>query len=315
MGKLSRILFRPFIQASQSRNSPVRFYNFWDYENINDLWFYRFIRHRGILEKAKLKRIDFYSVFGPRFLFGRFPGKSDLIIFYSGENVENFPAYLDHLISKADLSIGFEFIPKPNYFRFPLWIMYIVKPEWGYVDIKYYIEQKLNFPKHESGRKFCCLVASHDRNGIRQKIMNEVSRYGPVDSGGKIYNNTKALLDENQNDKATFLRQYFLNICPENSDKPGYVTEKLFQSLENGCIPLYWGSGNQPEADILEQEAIWFYDPSNPEPFREKIAAFQSNQSIYKSWCGMPKFKEEAAFVIYEYLNRLEQAILKHPSF
>jgi len=267
--------------------------------------------HRNILDKAGLERIDFYSVFGPRTLFGRISRKPDLNIFFTGENVENYPSYGDHMIGSADLSIGFEPIDHPKYLRFPLWILYIIQPGWGLEEIEAHLELHFNTRSPESRNGFCCLVASHDRNGIRLKMMKEVEKYGPVDSGGKIYNNTNALKFQFKNDKAAFLQNYMFNICPENSNTPGYVTEKLFQSLECGCIPLYWGSGNRPEPEILNEGAILYYDPADPTPFRQSLATFIRDPEYYGTWCKTPKIKPFAARLIYDYMNSLETSILR----
>lgn len=141
--------------------------------------------------------------------------------------------------------------------------------------------------------------------------MKTVEKYGKVDSGGKKYNNTHALSEKFQNDKGLFLKQYYVNICPENSNKSGYVTEKLFQALEQGCIPVYWGSDNDPEPDLLNHEICWMFDPDNPSVLDSKLAAFVANpEAAYQEWLNLPKFKEGAAVKIFNYLERFEQAIV-----
>ncbi|RYZ26858.1 MAG: hypothetical protein EOO10_14410, partial [Chitinophagaceae bacterium] len=42
-------------------------------------------------------------------------------------------------------------------------------------------------------------------------------------------------------DKAAFIRNYKFIIAFENSSYPGYTTEKLYDALVAGCIPIYWG--------------------------------------------------------------------------
>jgi alpha(1,3/1,4) fucosyltransferase len=42
--------------------------------------------------------------------------------------------------------------------------------------------------------------------------------------------------------KSTVLRKYKYSICYENAVFPGYVTEKLFDSLFAGCVPVYLGA-------------------------------------------------------------------------
>ena len=49
------------------------------------------------------------------------------------------------------------------------------------------------------------------------------------------------------------------NICSENSDSDGYVTEKLFHAFESGCIPLYWPI-RKIEEKIIKNEYILFID-------------------------------------------------------
>ncbi|MFT7155564.1 MAG: hypothetical protein ACI8Q1_000566 [Parvicella sp.] len=45
--------------------------------------------------------------------------------------------------------------------------------------------------------------------------------------------------------KAHVLRQYKFSICYENAQEiPGYITEKIFDSMCAGCIPIYWGAPN-----------------------------------------------------------------------
>lgn len=47
------------------------------------------------------------------------------------------------------------------------------------------------------------------------------------------------------NDKATVLRRARFSYCYENSlDLSNYITEKIFDSLVCGCVPVYWGADN-----------------------------------------------------------------------
>jgi alpha(1,3/1,4) fucosyltransferase len=46
-------------------------------------------------------------------------------------------------------------------------------------------------------------------------------------------------------DKADVLRRARFSYCYENSrDLSNYITEKIFDSLVNGCVPIYWGADN-----------------------------------------------------------------------
>jgi alpha(1,3/1,4) fucosyltransferase len=44
------------------------------------------------------------------------------------------------------------------------------------------------------------------------------------------------------------LPQYRFSLCYENIyNEPGYVTEKIFDSMRAGCVPVYWGAPNISE--------------------------------------------------------------------
>ncbi len=312
MGRWSRSLIRPLREVWLNRNSPIQFYGFWDYSSIFDLWFYRFIRHRNILEKASVGLIQFYSVFGHNTINIKQGRKDTLSVFFTGENLDHFPKYGDHLIGKVDLSLGFDYIDRPNYLRFPLWLLYVVQPDWDYDQITEHLSTKYGSFVPEQRNGFCCLVASHDRNGIRRQIMDEVLQFGPVDSSGKIYNNCDLLKSKYNDRKDLFLQQYYLNICPENSNKNGYTTEKLFQSIENGCIPIYWGSDGKPEPEILNPSCYLIYNPTERNAFLEKMEAFTRDPfKFYSSWASLPKWNLKAPEIIWNYLNAFEQSLIR----
>lgn len=45
-------------------------------------------------------------------------------------------------------------------------------------------------------------------------------------------------------DKLELMNQFKFNICFENCDFPGYVTEKIFDCFLSACIPVYYGPSN-----------------------------------------------------------------------
>ena len=48
---------------------------------------------------------------------------------------------------------------------------------------------------------------------------------------------------------------YRFSLCYENvRDVPGYVTEKIFDSMRCGCVPIYWGANNI--VDYVDAEAF-----------------------------------------------------------
>ena len=254
--------------------------------------------------------IQFFSVFGKRKSIVK--SKALCKIFFTGENTNNIidnENYKGNCIENVSLSFGFDYIKADNYFRFPLWLLYYFQSN----DSKDVIRNKLNaFKKSYQKYKFCALVASHDRSGIRTKIYNEVSKIGSVDCPGNLLHNDDTLHKRYNNNKAVYLQQYKFNICPENSISPGYVTEKLFQSLYSGCIPIYNGWSKNVEPDIVNPDIILWYDAideKNNLSFNNEIRKINSNDKLYRSFTDQPFFCDTAVDKIYIMLQQFMEKI------
>ena len=89
--------------------------------------------------------------------------------------------------------------------------------------------------------KFCAYLVTNggNRNNplLRERFFDKLSAYKQVDSGGRHRNNIGHFVQ----DKQKWLQEYKFNICFENSSYPGYLTEKLFDAYNAGCVPIYWG--------------------------------------------------------------------------
>jgi alpha(1,3/1,4) fucosyltransferase len=122
--------------------------------------------------------------------------------------------------------------------------------------------------------------------------------------------NNDILKNEFKDNKREFLQSYRFNLCPENSNYKGYVTEKIFDAIYAGCIPIYWGSDNNPEPDILNHNAILFYDMNgNNDLLFAKLNELNKNQILYKEFAEQNRLKDEAPEVILEYFNRLDKKL------
>ena len=102
------------------------------------------------------------------------------------------------------------------------------------------------------------------------------------------------LMDQFQDDIRAYLRHSTLYICLENTNSPGYTTEKLFQSLMNGAIPIYWGSSNRPEPEVLTGNGIIFHDPKNPEATLQEVLRLQNDTTYREEFLAKPLLAETA---------------------
>lgn len=298
-----------FSQLRRAEQHNIRFYNFWHTNDISDYWLYNFLMNHDLNEQ----HLSFFSVFGPKDLVKIKNGAPR--IFFSGENVHldfyKNQGYVDYCLNDCDLSMGCEYIDKPNYLRFPLWIMSFIPANVSYRQIKDMIDG-FNTPElRYSGRlKFASMIAGHKAiDGVdREQMTHLFNKIAHIECAGRLLKNTNDLQEKFSNDKYCYLQQFKFNLCPENSSYRGYVTEKLLDSIRAGCIPIYWGDDN-PEPEILNHDAIIFYDPNNTQIALDKVSELWQNERLYKEFCYIPPFKVEAADRIWETLRELERRI------
>jgi hypothetical protein len=124
-------------------------------------------------------------------------------------------------------------------------------------------------------KKFCMLInGNKDFNGHRnalygerRKAINFFTEKGDFDLYGPDWHGYSAWKGSPKG-KWELLKNYKFCICYENmKDQKGYITEKIFDCLVGGCVPVYWGATNI--ADYVSKDA--FIDRT----------AFASNEELY----------------------------------
>jgi hypothetical protein len=290
----------------------------WEREDPNHNWFTRFLNY---YYPNRTTPVRFYSVFGKREnIRESFDGVK---IFYTGENMEprilyednreweakaavwdlRIRDYHDHLLEDVDLSMGFGEYADEKYLRFPFWLLRFVDPEDQLSDIQEKIDAvESSFHQVNPARKDAVLVATHDFLGTRDRICREAEQVLRIEYGGKWRNSSDRLWNEFHDDKNAYLSQFRFNICAENMDASGYVTEKLFDAFRAGCIPIYHGNRNHPEPQVLNQNAILFWDYATGADNAEQAALLEElneNDVRYREFLSQPVFCDGAAEFIY----------------
>ncbi len=177
-------------------------------------------------------------------------------VFYTGENeVPNFNLF--------DYAIGFDELDfRDRYLRMPLYYdrlhhkaesvndttaPYKIKDNSLYTLKKPSHKFKENHPNlcavvnneiDPLKRGFASFVASNPNAPKRNAFYDALNSIEPVTGGGSV-RNTLGYKVENKNE---FLSQYKFNLCFENSQGYGYVTEKIIDAYFSHTIPIYWGS-------------------------------------------------------------------------
>ena len=305
--KSDKRAFDDYNKQYGNQHYNIALYNWW--EKGTCFWFAQ--RYNKYVENVE-KKINFCSLFGNRQVLNYVTG---IKVFFSGENVHRAPydEYADYLLTDKTISLGlgFDFFEDFRYVRFPLWILYMFKPTSSRKDV---IERckELRYPDVSGKSRFCSMVASHDFNEIRKKMVDGLRVVESVSCAGRYLHNDDSLKNEYNDNKINYLKDFYFNICPENSNSYGYVTEKLFEAISAGCVPVYWGSYNSPEPMILNSEAILFWDmDKDNDGLLHRVEGLYSSPDQLNDFLHLPRLKEGAEDVVWEMFQKLDTAIAK----
>lgn len=316
-------LLRRYRTPLSSTDGHVLYYNWWNKQPADEIWFTTFLQSRGFLYRHPKARFVFFSSLGNlnilRLDSMMHPlGNRRKRIYFNGENnhYPGFAPYLNNLLDcrAIDLSLGFDYTDDPRYLRFPLWILEMFPPESTENDIKRICDQLSHQQWDTSVRgRFCALVSGNrgpDDPGAqrRTRIVESLDAIASVDCAGKLLHNTDELKTCFNDNKAEFLKQYKFYICPENASVEGYVTEKVFHAIGSGCIPIYWGANGNPEPEVLNHDAILFWNPDGDNStLLRQIAELQNDSARYCDFFEQPRFKDDAWQVVANYFYALEK--------
>ncbi len=177
-------------------------------------------------------------------------------VFYTGENeVPNFNLF-DYAIGFDELDFNDRYLRMPLYYASLHYKALLVNDTTSPYKLKDNSLYTLKKPSHhfkenhphlcavvhnESDplkRGFASFVASNPNAPKRNAFYEALNAIEPVTGGGSVKNT----LGYNVKNKSEFLSQYKFNLCFENSQGYGYVTEKIIDAYFSHTIPIYWGS-------------------------------------------------------------------------
>lgn len=264
----------------------LAFVDFWDCfrETAFAQFLAWFASHFDVCIDEETPDVVVYSCFGTRHL--QYP--EALRIFFTGENSK--PDF-----NTCDYSFG---NIRMDYRGKHLWVPYA-----GIVADKTRGELPPVTPE-AAKRKFCTFIYSQDTVGegaiLRKEFCEKLMlEYAHVDCPGRVLHNLDApeLADRfdaanwNQS-KRNFLGKYKFNIAFENSNAPGYITEKLTDAYLGNTVPIYWGSDGDT-GFFPKESMICAHDYPTPEALIARIREVNENDELYLALLAANPYRPE----------------------
>lgn len=272
-------------------------------------WLYRFVKENHI-PFTETNDVSFFGVHGHPLAIRL--NKSKHKVFFTVENVhaEISPwlryehQYLED--NAIDLSLGFDYKDQDGYLRFPFWVTTFCEPT-DTLDIIREKCDRINKTQRENRKRFAAFICRVDYFGDRAKFADMLEAVGKVAYPSGFRHNDDSLKDVYHDNKGEYLRDFVFNLCPENTNAEGYVTEKLFDAIESGCIPVYWGSNNCPEPEIVNQNSIIFLSliDDNHDAI-SLIERLWKDEKYREAFISQPVFQDKAPERIFAYLSELK---------
>jgi hypothetical protein len=272
----------------KSKTIKLMYSDFWPTFNrtgaSNDNYFQRLLGSNFRIEPSEKPDFLIYSVFG-----NAYRNYDCVKIFYTGENIR--PNFVE-----CDFAFSFDHLLHRRHYRLPLYGLYLEDP----IEL---IKPKLDYEKILAKKTdFCNFIYSNTHAPKRNEFYAKLSHYKKIDSGGGYLNN----LGYRVHNKAEFLKRYKFTIAFENSEYPGYTTEKLIQPMLADSLPIYWGN-ELVDLDFNTKSFLNYYDYATEAELIERIIELDNNDDLYLEYLSQPFYHDNQVNEFIKPENVLKQ--------
>lgn len=203
------------------------------------------------------------------------------------------------LIDSFDFTISYHPILNVKYARLPIYLFNIFVHNFK-ENIEFIEKNSMNFNdrilfNNTDDNKFCILNADHDKNFMYKHIFNIINKIDTIDCTGKLFHNCNRNIHT----------KYNFNICPEDINLPGYISNNLWNCVLNYDVPIFSGGVTQTEFHIFNPTRILLYDTlSNVslERIAKQIIEFKNDNKYFLDFYNQPIFGKLAAPYIKHYI-------------
>ena len=285
----------------------INFCGFWNSFDKKDNLFYNILSRHFQIEISDQPDFVICSNRGKPFEYMKY----DCVrIMFMGENLSPDFTVFDYVIGFDFLNFG------DRYFRLPFAIYADSGLPWRPAPLTIAQAEELLNKK----TVFCNFIYRHpSSNGMRERLLHELSQYKPVVSPGGYMNNTGKKGCSWQ-EKYTYLEHSKFTIACDSISYPGFVTEKIVQPLQHHSIPIYYGSPDI-KRDFNESAFVWCRSDSVSDIKQtiEEVIYLDTHDDAYLkmlSCCPLPRqdqvseqYEALESFLLHIFSQSPEQAV------
>ena len=312
------------VPVNQEGDIVVAFSDMWPGFNYDSNFITDALRHEAPSRSIKGMEYDSNSIpslviFGPYSHHWKQIPSSIPKVYFSGEN---WTVPQDSSIS---LYITSSMTEDDTHLRIPTWMTFI---DWYTTNIELphgCTDNPIRLPLHlamnphpvpfSKRSKFCAFVVSNPSCSLRNEAFQKVHAYKPVSSGGALYNNIGGQLELKYAgggcgdlSKYAFFSEHQFTISFENSQSPGYLTEKLLHAKMAGCVPLYWG--DSASDDFVPNSFINLSSMTSAEHIVDIIKKLEARPDMCESIAATPILDEVRKHKALRMISAMSQKLL-----
>ena len=153
--------------------------------------------------------------------------------FYTGESFFSFLGFPTVPFEAYTALLGYK-DTHLNFIKLPLFILYNT------------LYPNMMNPVTEIPKYSVSTVITNSRGEFRNKFLDSLGKVFPVSYGGEYRNNIGGKIGGTHagDELIRFYRNFKFVVSMENSQEEYYITEKLYNAMRAGIVPVYWGSPN-----------------------------------------------------------------------
>lgn len=204
--------------------------------------------------------------------------------------------------------INYPYLNRSTYMeRFDLTMTHRLDSEVPFTYLYHKYQKAMKLPPKPKKKGINAFISSHYNQSGRLPYLKELMQYLKIDSYGKIFNNCKINIDQGPVTKEALIANYKFTVAFENSISEDYVTEKFFQPLAFGSVPVYLGAPNIDDFAPGHNCFINVRDFKGPKELSEYIKVLDHDDTLYHQYF---KWKQQPFNPGFKRLLEIER---KHP--